>query len=380
MEFGIFVQMRLDGPRAHDPKAEHEACMLDLEMIEIADKHNWKYAWVSEHHALTEYSHLSASESFIPYALARTERIHVGSGIWPLNPAQNHPVRLAERAAMCDHLSHGRFEFGTGRGAGSHEIGTFNVDMAETKATWEEVVNEFKHMWSSPFYSHEGKAFSTPVRNILPKPWGGGSSHPPLWVAAGNTPTYEKAARHGVGVLGFTVSAIPEMAPHVQAYKKAIAEAAPVGLYVNDNVMITSAVICAETTKEARELAYDYADRGAYYNSLLFLYHDTFPVPPGAVRWPEVLPAPTKEQIDAAIDAGFMLCGTPSELRDRLREFEHVGFDQLAFGMPHNLPPDAAKQTIKLFGDEVIPAFDTDPVHRTDYQRWGEDLSKKPSW
>jgi alkanesulfonate monooxygenase SsuD/methylene tetrahydromethanopterin reductase-like flavin-dependent oxidoreductase (luciferase family) len=378
MEFGIFVQMRLNGPRAHDPRAEHDACMLDLEMIQIADAHNWKYAWVSEHHALTEYSHLSASESFIPYALATTERIHVGSGIWPLNPAQNHPARLAERAAMCDLLSHGRFEFGTGRGAGSWEIGTFEVDPATTKATWDEVIPEFKEMWSSRFYSHQGTAFSMPERNILPKPWGGGDSHPALWVAAGNTPTYEKAALHGVGVLGFTVSAIPEMAPHVQAYKKAVADAAPVGRYVNDNVMITSGVICAESTSEARELAY--GGGGAYYNSLLFLYHDTFPVPPGAVRWPEVLPEPTREQIDDAIDAGFLLCGTPSELRDRLRKYESIGFDQLAFGMPHNLAPDAAKETIRLFGDEVIPAFDTDPVHRTDYLRWGADLAGKPTY
>ena len=127
MEFGIFVQRHLPHERAHSPVAEHRALLDDLELIVQADGSNWKYAWVSEHHCLTEYSHLSASESFIPYALARTERIHVGSGIWPLNPETNHPVRLAERAAMCDQFSEGRFEFGTGRGAGSWEVGTFNL-------------------------------------------------------------------------------------------------------------------------------------------------------------------------------------------------------------------------------------------------------------
>ena len=65
-----------------------------------ADKAGFKYTWATEHHFLTEYSHLSASESFIPYTFPLTERIHVGSGIWPLNPAQNHPVRLAERACQ----------------------------------------------------------------------------------------------------------------------------------------------------------------------------------------------------------------------------------------------------------------------------------------
>jgi alkanesulfonate monooxygenase SsuD/methylene tetrahydromethanopterin reductase-like flavin-dependent oxidoreductase (luciferase family) len=372
IEFSIFSQMRMLPPLAHDADAEHAAVLFDVEAIVEADRHNFKYAWVSEHHALTEYSHLSASESFIGYALAKTERIHVGSAIWPLNIMQNHPVRLAERAAMCDHLSEGRFEFGTGRGAGSHEIGTFLVDPADTKATWDEVIWEFKKMWESPYYSHDGKAFSTPERNILPKPYGGGATHPPMWVAAGNPPTYEKAARHGIGVLGFTVSPIPEMEPHVRSYKKAIAEAAPVGQFVNDNVMITTAVICADTDKEARDIAHSLADDSTYYSSLLYLYHDTFPVPPGAVRWPEVNPPATAEQIDAGIDAGFMLCGTPGRIIDQLKRYESVGFDQLCFGMPNGLSYEQALSTIRLFGDQVIPEFDTDPVHRSTRMRYGD--------
>ena len=359
--------MRLSGPQAHDPVAEHESMLLDIDMIREADRHNWKYAWVSEHHCLTEYSHLSASESFIPYVLAKTDRIHVGSGIWPLNPAQNHPIRLAERAAMCDHLSEGRFEFGTGRGAGSWEIGSFNVDMADTKDTWEEVIREFRRMWEETDYSFDGKYFQVPPRNVLPKPYGGGRTHPPIWVAAGNTPTYERAARHGIGVLGFTVSAIPQMAPHVAAYKAAVGEAVPVGRYVNDNVMITSGVVCLEDGKEARHAA---ATAGnSYFMSLLYLYHDTFPVPEGAVRWPEVLPEPTEDDIEAAIEAGFLVCGTPDEVRQQLRAADAIGCDQLSFGMPHGLDRELALETIRLVGDEVIPEFDTDPVHRSTRMR-----------
>src|SRR5919198_785954 len=110
MEFAVFVQTFLPGPQAHDPRREHRRLIDDLDLIKAADQSGFKYAWVSEHHCLTEYSHLSASESFIPYALAQTERIHVGSAIWPLNPITNHPVRIAERVAMLDHLSEGRFE------------------------------------------------------------------------------------------------------------------------------------------------------------------------------------------------------------------------------------------------------------------------------
>ena len=59
---------------------------------------------------------------FLGYLAHTTERIHLGSGIFNPLPQVNHPAKVAERVAMLDHLSDGRFEFGTGRGAGSHEI------------------------------------------------------------------------------------------------------------------------------------------------------------------------------------------------------------------------------------------------------------------
>src|SRR5262249_21389098 len=152
-------------------------------------------------HFLTEYSHLSANEVFLGYLAAVTTRIHLGSGIFNLSPRVNHPVRVAERVAMLDHLSDGRFEFGTGRGAGSREVTGFDLpDTSVTKAMWDEVIGEFRKMWSTTDYRHEGTSFNVPhladhrpTRNVLPKPWK--KPHPPMWVAAGNPPTYEKAAR-----------------------------------------------------------------------------------------------------------------------------------------------------------------------------------------
>jgi hypothetical protein len=43
--------------------------------------------------------------------------------------------------------------------------------------------------------------------------------------------------------------------------------------------------------------------------------------------------------------------------------------DQLSFGMPFGKTREQAMSTIRLFGDEVIPAFDTDPVHRSTRMR-----------
>src|ERR1700744_6788786 len=119
MEFGIFNAACVL-PRyveRHGASAEHDRIMDEVNFIVAADKAGFKYTWASEHHFLTDYSHLSASESFLAFVAAKTSNIHIGSGIFNITPPGNHPARLAERGAMLDHLSERRFEVGTGRGS-----------------------------------------------------------------------------------------------------------------------------------------------------------------------------------------------------------------------------------------------------------------------
>ena len=114
MEFGLFCGGYI--PASMSASDPHTRLMSEADLCVVGDQHNWKYAWLTEHHFLTEYSHISANEVLAPHVLARTEKIHVGSGIINVTPPVNHPARVAERVAMLDHLSSGRFEFGTGRG------------------------------------------------------------------------------------------------------------------------------------------------------------------------------------------------------------------------------------------------------------------------
>jgi alkanesulfonate monooxygenase SsuD/methylene tetrahydromethanopterin reductase-like flavin-dependent oxidoreductase (luciferase family) len=368
MEFGLFLQGYVPGPGAHDTDREHEAFLREVELVVLADRTNWKYAWFSEHHSLTEYSHLSSSEVMMAYLAHATERIHLGSGIFNLSPRVNHPVRNAERVAMLDHLSEGRFEWGTGRGAGSHEVATFNIhDTSSTRAEWDEVIREIPRMWETEAYTFRGEHFQIDKpHNILPKPYR--NVHPPIWVACGNPPTFGKAGRLGIGALGFNFSPIHEMRPMIEAYKKGIAECKePIGRYVNDNVMVTNAVLCFEDGDRAREIA-TRPNRGYLY-SLVCLYHDTFPKPDWAPVWPEPPRALNREMVDAAIAAGALLCGTPEEVAGQLQAYERSGVDQLAFGFPGDLEHDEAVECIELFGGQVIGEFDKDPVHRTTHQR-----------
>ena len=167
----------------------------------------------------------------------------------------------------------------------------------------------------------------------------------------------------GLGTLGFNFHPIHAMKPMVDAYKAAIGSAEPVGAYVNDNVMITNTVVCMEDGKKAREVACQMGS--ARLSSLVFRYHDTFPKPEGVPDWPETLAEPSMAEIEWRIENGYMLCGDPDEVRAQVKAYQEVGCDQLVFGLPIDMPMDAAIETVRLFGDHVIPEFDPDPVHST---------------
>src|SRR5207237_10649038 len=103
---------------------------------------------------------MSANEVFLGYLAAATSRIHLGSGIFNVTPPVNHPARVAERVAMLDHLSGGRFEFGMGRGSSTTEQKGFGIGDSElTREMFDEVVPQFKRMWRETDYSYEGRFF-----------------------------------------------------------------------------------------------------------------------------------------------------------------------------------------------------------------------------
>jgi alkanesulfonate monooxygenase SsuD/methylene tetrahydromethanopterin reductase-like flavin-dependent oxidoreductase (luciferase family) len=363
MEFGLFiggwVPDYLDG---RDDAAEHERLINETRIAEAGDRSNWKYVWVTEHHFLTEYSHISASEIVMPHILARTERIRVASGIINVTPPVNHPARVAERVTMLDQLSGGRFDFGTGRGSSSTEQGGFGITDPElTKEMFDEVMPEFRKMWSQDSYSFDGRFFSMPERNVLPKPYV--KPHPPMWVAAGNPETFEKAARLGLGVICFTGGSPEKMKGLVDVYKETIKDADPVGDYVNDNVAITTSFMCLEDGDAARN--WMTRSRNGRQQSLVFKYLDTFPKPPGIPDWPVEIPDPTLEQLAAGAQKGTSIVGTPDECAEILQQWQAIGVDQLIMGPTGSVYPyEVVEEAVELFGTKVIPQFDTDPEAR----------------
>ena len=73
MEFGLFIQGYNPAFRRGDDlaEAEHRAFMNEIAAVEAADRAGFKYVWLTEHHFLDEYSHLSANDVVAGYLAHR---------------------------------------------------------------------------------------------------------------------------------------------------------------------------------------------------------------------------------------------------------------------------------------------------------------------
>jgi alkanesulfonate monooxygenase SsuD/methylene tetrahydromethanopterin reductase-like flavin-dependent oxidoreductase (luciferase family) len=204
VQFSMIFEAQL----AHPTRAHEQQVLRDcVEQAVLAEEMGFDRVWAVEHHALKWYAHMSAPEIFLTWVAATTERIRVGHGVVCMPFAYNHPVRVAERAAMLDVLSNGRVDLGAGRGASLMEMSTMGVDPSRTYAEVEEALRMIGAMWRGP----EGDGFEwhgellqvSPPRTILPRPVQ--MPHPPLFLACTKHDTVKLAADYGVGalVLGF---------------------------------------------------------------------------------------------------------------------------------------------------------------------------------
>jgi alkanesulfonate monooxygenase SsuD/methylene tetrahydromethanopterin reductase-like flavin-dependent oxidoreductase (luciferase family) len=230
-----------------------------------------------------------------------------------------------------------------------------------------ETLPQIVRMWRDEDYSYDGKFFSMPQRNVLPKPYS--KPHPAIWMAAGSPGTFDLAAEMGVGVLCFGFSTPDQLTPLVARYKEKIGDCKnPVGEFVNNNVMITTQMICMEDGAKARKTFLE--SDSNYHLSLVFRYLDTFPKPPGIPEWPNIIPAMDAATLDAAIAAGVTAVGTPDEVGKAVESFAATGADQLAFGMlSTSMEIESCLEAVETFGKHVLPSFDSDPEHLTTKQR-----------
>ena len=238
MRFGLFYEHQL--PRPWEDGLEQRLFQDALDQVELADRLGFDTVWEVEHHFLEEYSHSSAPEVFLAACSQRTRRIRLGHGIVLMPPGYNHPARVAERIATLDLVSNGRVEWGTGESSANLELGGYGVAVEDKRDAWRESVEQCANMLAmDPYPGFEGRFFSMPCRNIVPKPVQ--RPHPPLWVACSNRETIKLAARLGIGALTFAFVDPAEARQWVDDYYRIFREeCVPIGHAVNPNICMVS--------------------------------------------------------------------------------------------------------------------------------------------
>src|SRR5262245_36081734 len=108
MDLGIFDHLeQRDVPL-------HEFYESRLRLLERYDEAGFAAYHLAEHHA-TPLGLAPVPGIFLAAATQRTRRIRLGPCVYCV-PLYD-PLRLIEEVCMLDHLSHGRFDFGVGRGS-----------------------------------------------------------------------------------------------------------------------------------------------------------------------------------------------------------------------------------------------------------------------
>ncbi len=102
----------------------------DLQVVEQLDELGFDEAWFGEHHG-SGWQYISCPETFMAAASQRTTRIRLATGVAGL-PFQ-HPLMLADRIVLLDHLSRGRVVLGTGPGGPQVDAPMMGFDLESLK-------------------------------------------------------------------------------------------------------------------------------------------------------------------------------------------------------------------------------------------------------
>jgi limonene 1,2-monooxygenase len=130
LRFGIFLAPF--HPVGQNPTL---ALRRDLDLIVHLDALGFDEAWIGEHHS-AGFEIIASPEVFIATAAERTRRIRLGTGVSSL--PYHHPLMLADRMVLLDHLTGGRTMLGVGPGALPSDAYMMGIDVSRQRDMMEE--------------------------------------------------------------------------------------------------------------------------------------------------------------------------------------------------------------------------------------------------
>jgi alkanesulfonate monooxygenase SsuD/methylene tetrahydromethanopterin reductase-like flavin-dependent oxidoreductase (luciferase family) len=367
MQFALFYEIPVARP--WDESSERRAYRDTLEQAVAAERWGWDGFWTVEHHFLEEYSHCSNPEVLYGAIAARTSRIRLGYGVRLMPKPYNHPVRTAESVAVLDLLSDGRVEFGTGRSSTRAELEGFGIDPADTRAMWQEAIEQVVACWTEDEVELRGRFWSLPRRRVLPKPLQ--RPHPPIWGATSSEEGHRTVGELGLGLCSFAVGVPPEeVAKKVSIYRTAVAGCQrPLGRFVHDRAATFTMALCAPKREEALAVAREsfewYPKAGARLIASLAEWMAEERRELGSYAYAAELRNVERSgalergmTLEYLTGAGACVLGTPDECIETCERYRAAGVDLLlCLVNPYRIPHESVMQTIELMGRHVLPRF-----------------------
>lgn len=343
MRFGSFIF-----PVSHDPGNDGAVIDNTLAEIELQESLGFEATWLTEHHFDGASAYVDPLV-FGAAVAARTKRIKIGFAV--VEMAFHHPVRLAAQAALLDNLSHGRLIFGVGRGSAfnTYEYLGFGIPMAEAEARLAEAEELIVKSWSADNLEFEGRFWKVRFPALRPVPYQ--KPHPPIVRACISEASTVAMARIGRPVL-IGVQTPEETAGRLSSYR---AEMIAAGFSEEqaekalDECWVARNLFVGRSEAEAREVARaGFARERKHFREARELYNpEGFP-PLDASR-----PLPAGEDFDVSF-----IVGTPDQVAQRVAELRDLGVRNLMLKLnTGEMDPGAARDSIRLFGEEVMPRF-----------------------
>jgi probable LLM family oxidoreductase len=300
---------------------------------ELADRLGLDFFGIGEHHR-PDFA-VSAPDTILAALAARTERIRLGTSVTVLS--SDDPIRVFQRFATVDAISHGRAEITVGRGSFIESFPLFGLDLGDYETLFSEKLDLLAAVLTEKPVSWQG-SFRPPVEvdSIMPTTESGRLR---TWVGVGGTPqSVVRAAHYGLPVIIAIIGGSAEQfVPLADLYRRALQEMdkpeLPIGVHSPGHV--------AATDEQAVE---EFLPHFVPFMNKLGRER----------RW---APMSREQALVQLGPHGAVYCGSPETVAQKIaKTVRTLGISrfQLKYSLG-TLPHDRRMECIRLYAEEVVP-------------------------
>ena len=339
MDFGIFTMFttREDG-------SQFDAFQEWFGIVQAAEDLGLDTFWIGESHFRPERAVMAAPLIGASAIAAQTQRIKVGLAVQVL-PLAN-PLRIAEEAAIVDHISQGRLVFGVGRSSFLESYQGYNIDYGESRGRFAESLDIILQAWGDEPFSYDGEFYQFHDVDLVPKPYQ--QPHPPVRVAVESRDTFAMTGSLGFPIFMRHQMSIPELQDLLAQYREARHLAGFPG--PNDVILQVGAYV-ADTPERAYNEPYASA-----MHRVRVIQQNLHQV--GDQETYQRLQRSANVTYDELLDR--LAFGTPDAVAEKIRWYqEELGITGISIDVNPGgqIPHDQVMNSLRLFAEEVIPQF-----------------------